>query len=55
MALPSPPDERDFHNQEEYQEAKGYYSSHVGRMRGLVKQAATSQGYPLPSPSTEKT
>ena len=40
MPLPGPPRPDQFHNEDEFLEAKAYYLSHVGRIKGLVKQAA---------------
>ena len=49
----SPPSRPQFQSDQEYEEAKGYYQSHAGRIQALVKQAQTSPDSPPPPPSTE--
>lgn len=41
--LPQPPKPEDFESEDEYLEAKGYYGSHVGRIRKMVEQARAHQ------------
>ena len=41
--LPPPPKPEDFHSEDEYLEAKGYYGSHVGRIRKMVEQQRAYQ------------
>jgi len=41
--LPPPPEPQDFASQEEYEEAKGYYGSHIARIRKMAERARTSQ------------
>ena len=41
--LPPPPKPEDFHSEDEYEEAKGYYGSHVGRIRKMVERARADQ------------
>ena len=43
MPLPNPPDPKDFHSQEEYEEARGRWQETVGRIKGLVEQAQRSR------------
>ena len=43
MPLPNPPDPKDFHSQEEYEEARGYWQENVGRIKGLVEQTRRSK------------
>lgn len=50
--LPSAPDRKNFSDQEEFEEAMGFWQSRVGRIHGLVKavrQTAASTGSPAPS------
>jgi hypothetical protein len=42
--LPPAPTRENFHSQEEFEEAQGYWQGHVGRIRGLVDLAARSKG-----------
>ena len=43
MPLPDPPKRENFHNQEEFEEALGYWQEHVGRIRGMADRARTSK------------
>ena len=43
MPLPNPPDPKDFHSQEEYEEARGRWQETVGRIKGLVEQTRSSK------------
>ena len=36
--LPKAPDRANFKTEEDYEEARGYWQSHVGRILGLAKQ-----------------
>jgi len=36
--LPKAPDRADFNDVESYEEARGYWQSHIGRILGLAKQ-----------------
>ena len=36
--LPKAPDRANFKTQEDYEEARGYWQSHIGRILGLAKQ-----------------
>lgn len=45
MPLPDPPKREKFHNQEEFEEALGYWQKHVGRIRGMVDRARASKDY----------
>ena len=46
MPLPNPPDPKDFPDPEQFEEAKAYWLSHVGRIKGLVEQAQRAKGSP---------
>jgi hypothetical protein len=37
--LPPPPAREQFQSEEEYEEAKGYYGSHIGRIRKMAERA----------------
>lgn len=41
--LPDAPARENFYSQEEFEEARGYWFSHVGRIRGMVDRARISQ------------
>ena len=42
--LPPAPTRENFHSQEEFEEAQGYWQGHVGRIKGLADRAARSKG-----------
>ena len=42
--LPDAPTRSQFHSQEEFEEAQGYWQRHVGRIKGLIDLAAHSKG-----------
>jgi len=41
--FPSPPDRNDFSNQEEFEEARGYWQHSIGRSIGLAMQVYSSK------------
>ena len=41
--LPDAPARENFHSQEEFEEARGYWFSHVGRIRGMVDRARAAK------------
>lgn len=41
--LPDPPTRDQFPSQEEFEEAMGYWQSHVGRIKGMVDRARRSK------------
>ena len=41
--LPDPPTRDQFPSQDEFEEAMGYWQSHVGRIRGMVDRARRSK------------
>jgi hypothetical protein len=41
--LPDAPERENFHSQEEFEEARGYWFSHVGRIRGMVDRARAAK------------
>jgi len=49
--LPPPPQRKDFKSQETFEEAMGYWQSHVGRIKGMAQRARSSAS-PQPSNST---
>lgn len=46
MPLPDPPKREKFYNQEEFEEALGYWQEHVGHIRGMADRAHISKNYP---------
>ena len=42
-SLPPAPTRDNFHSQEEFEEAMGYWQGHVGRIKGMVDRAQRSQ------------
>lgn len=48
--LPKAPDRADFKTEEDFEEARGYWQSHVGRILGLVRQMDASKAAKLAKP-----
>lgn len=53
--LPDAPARENFHSQEEFEEARGYWFSHVGRIRGMVDRARASKDSPEQDGRTDAT
>lgn len=47
--LPEQPQRADFKTQEAYEEAMGYWQSHVGRIKAMAERARRSKGSPASS------
>lgn len=53
--LPDAPARENFHSQEEFEEARGYWFSHVGRIRGMVDRARATKDSPGQDRRTDAT
>ena len=52
--LPPPPKREAFKSQEEFEEARGYWQSHVGRIKAMADRARRSPDSPPASSSTDE-